>query len=53
VNSYAARAGEVRLFEVTPDKQVVWTWTSADKPGVHHMHVIATNGEALTGVPLR
>ncbi len=47
VNSYAAKAGQVRLFEVTPDKKVVWTWTSKDGPGVHHMHVIATNGEAL------
>ena len=53
VNSYAAKPGEVRLFEVTPDKKVIWSWTSKDKSGVHHMHVIATNGEALTGTPLR
>lgn len=53
INSYAAKAGEVRLFEVTRDKQVVWTWTSADGDGVHHAHVIATDGVVLPGSALR
>ncbi len=53
INSYAAKPGEVRLFEVTPDKKIVWTWTSADKSGVHHAHIIATNGEALPEPALR
>ena len=53
VNSYAARPGEVRLFEVTPDKQVVWTYASADGPGIHDMQVIATDGVPLSGAILR
>src|ERR1043165_297639 len=52
INSYAARPGEVRLFEVTRDKQVVWRWTSNDGEGVHHVCVFATNGQALAA-PLR
>ena len=53
INSYAAKAGEVRLFEVTRDKQVVWRWTSSDGEGVHHVCVFATNGHPLGGDPLR
>lgn len=53
INSYAAKAGETRLFEITRDKRVVWQWTSQDGAGVHHAHVFATNGEPLAGVALR
>lgn len=53
INSYAARPGETRLFEVTRDKQIVWRWTSSDGDGVHHVCVFATNGTTLSGTPLR
>lgn len=53
INNYAAKAGEVRLFEVTRDKQVVWRWTSKDREGVHHLCVFATNGRPLSGDALR
>ena len=53
INSYAAKAGETRLFEVTRDKQVVWQWTSSDGAGVHHAHVFATNGQPLPQPALR
>jgi len=53
INSYAAKPGETRLFEVTRDKQVVWQWTSSDGEGVHHACVFATNGKPLAGTPLR
>jgi len=49
----ASAAGRVKLLEVTPEKKVVWTWTS-DKPhGVHTVHVFETNGQALEGTPLK
>ncbi|HYG78162.1 MAG TPA: hypothetical protein VEK08_24365 [Planctomycetota bacterium] len=53
VNSYAAGPNQVRLFEVTPDKKIVWSFKSADKPGIHHFHVIDTNGTPLEGTALR
>lgn len=53
INSYAAKPGETRLFEVTKDKQIVWQWTSSDGEGVHHAHVFTTSGTALTGDALR
>jgi hypothetical protein len=53
INSYAAKPGETRLFEVTKDKQVVWQWTSSDGEGVHHTCVFATNGKPLPHPALR
>jgi hypothetical protein len=53
INSYAAKAGEVRLFEVTRYKQVVWRWSSSDGEGVHHACVFATNGQPIGGTLLR
>lgn len=49
----AAGAGKVKLFEVTPEKKVVWTWTSDKAAGVHTVHVFETNGKALEGAPLK
>ena len=53
VNSYAAGANQVKLFEVTPEKKIVWSFKSAEGAGIHHFHVIDTNGVPLEGVPLR
>jgi len=53
INSYAAKPNEIRLFEVTPEKKVVWSYKSSDGPGIHFFHVFDTNGVALEGTPLR
>jgi hypothetical protein len=42
----------VKLFEITREKKVVWTWSS-DRPGVHHVQILDTNGKPLEGTPLR
>jgi len=52
IASYGQGGKGVKLFEVTREKKVVWTWTS-DKPGVHQVHVVETNGKPLEGAPLR
>ena len=53
INSYAAKTGEARLFEITRDKQIVWRWTGSEGAGVHHAHVFATDGQRLPEPPLR
>jgi len=52
IASYGMGGKGVKLFEVTRDKKVVWTWSS-DRPGVHHVQILETNGKPLEGVPLR
>jgi hypothetical protein len=52
IASYGMGAKGVKLFEVTREKKVVWTWTS-DRPGVHHVQILETNGKPLDGTPLR
>ncbi len=53
VNSYAAGANQPKIFEVTPDKKIVWTYAPPEGGGIHHMQIIDTNGVALTGPALR
>ena len=53
VNSYAAGANQPKIFEVTPDKTIVWTYAPPEGGGIHHMHIIDTNGVPLDGTPLR
>jgi len=52
IASYGMGAKGVKLFEITRDKKVVWTWTS-DRPGVHHVQILETNGKPVEGTPLR
>jgi len=51
--SYHVGAGRTKLIEVTPEKQVVWTYTDERKDGIHEFQILATNGEPLSGAPLR
>jgi hypothetical protein len=51
--SYASKAKELRLIEVTREKKVVWTLTDDRKAGIHHFHILDTNGKKLEGTPLR
>jgi len=52
IASYDQSGKGVKLFEVTREKKVVWTWTS-DKPGVHQVQVVETNGKPVDGAPQR
>jgi len=53
MTSYHAKANQVKLVEVTPDKKVVWTFNDGSPHGIHHFQILDTNGEKLTGRPLR
>jgi hypothetical protein len=50
VASYAAQDG-IKLFEVTRQKQIVWSYAGKDR--VHHFQILTTNGEPLPGRPLK
>ena len=56
ITSYAAgRANRKapKLFEVTPEKKVVWTYSDGKPYGVHHFQILTTNGTAIEGLPLK
>jgi RNA polymerase sigma factor (sigma-70 family) len=53
ITSHRARANEVKMLEVAPDKTIVWTYTDARKSGIHHFHILETNGKVLEGKPFR
>ena len=53
ITSYRHGANQVKLVEVTRDKKVVWTHTDDRKSGIHHVHVLDTNGKPLAGPALR
>jgi hypothetical protein len=46
VSSYHAKGDQVKLFEVTRDKKVVWRY-SGMKAGFHHFQILTTNGKPL------
>ena len=37
-----------KLFEVTPEKEVVWSYSDGKKVGVHHFQILDTDGKKLT-----
>ena len=53
ITAYHAKAGQTKLFEVTPDKKIVWTYTDQRAAGIHHFQILDTNGKAIEGNPLR
>lgn len=53
VTSHHATTNQVKLFEVTPRKELVWTYSDNRKSGIHHFQILDTNGNALEGRPLR
>ena len=53
ITAYHTGPGKVRLFEVTRDKQIVWTHVSDRKSGIHHFQILDTNGKPVEGRPLR
>jgi hypothetical protein len=46
ISSYHAKRGEVKLFEVTRDKKVVWRYDGMNS-GFHHFQILTTNGKPL------
>ena len=44
---------KIKLLEVTRDKKIVWTHTSAVKAGIHHFQILDTNGKPLDNASMR
>ena len=41
----------IKIFEVTRDKKIVWTYTGKHK--AHEIQVLTTNGQPVEGKPLK
>ena len=46
IASYHAKGDQVKLFEVTREKEVVWRY-SGMKNGFHHFQILTTNGKPI------
>jgi len=46
ISSYHAKGDSVKLFEVTRDKKVVWTYNGMNA-GFHHFQILTTNGKPV------
>lgn len=51
IASYHAKGDKIKLFEVTPDKKLVWQY--AGKHSAHEFQILTTNGKPLDGKPLK
>lgn len=53
IASYHApeQEGVIKIFELTPDKKIVWTYTGPHR--AHELQVLTTNGQPVQGTPLR
>jgi hypothetical protein len=47
IASYASQ-GPIKVFEVTPDKKIVWTYTGPHR--AHEIQILTTNGQPITEV---
>lgn len=50
ITAYHAKVG-VKLMEVTPAKELVWTYEGPNR--VHHFQILSTNGKPLAGQPMK
>jgi hypothetical protein len=50
IASYASQ-GPVKVFEVTPEKQIVWKYTGPHR--AHEIHILTTNGKPIEGKPMK
>jgi hypothetical protein len=50
IASYASQK-EIKVFEVTPDKKIVWTYTGPHR--AHEIQILTTNGKPIEGKPLK
>ena len=46
------KAGEARIFELTPEREIVWEYVN-DAIRAHNVHIVTTNGEPVEGKPMR
>ena len=53
ITSHHAGKNDVKLTEVTRDKQIVWTHRDQAMPGIHHFQILDTNGVEVKDRPLR
>ncbi|QEG01296.1 hypothetical protein Mal15_53720 [Stieleria maiorica] len=56
ITSYAAGRADPqapKMFEITPDKKIVWQYADGQKIGIHHFQILTTNGEELSGPILK
>ena len=53
ITAYHAKPGQIKLFEVTRDKKIVWTYTDQRNAGIHHFQILDTNGKPIEGRALR
>ncbi len=53
ITSYGIGIDQTKMFEVTPEKKVVWIYTDAGKNGIHHFQILDTNGKQVEGPPMR
>ena len=51
--SYQGKENEVKLFEVTPAKQVLWTYSDSNRFGIHTFQILNSDGGALDGPTLK
>jgi hypothetical protein len=49
ITSYGIGVKRTKLIEVTPDKQMVWSYTDNTPHGIHHFQILDTNGQPLAG----
>jgi hypothetical protein len=50
IASYGAKEGTIKLFEISRDKKIVWTYSGYN---VHDFQILTTNGLPLKGQPLK
>lgn len=50
IASYGSR-GAIKIFEVTPDKRMVWKYTGPHR--AHEIQILTTNGEVVPGKPFK
>lgn len=53
ITSHHAKANQIKLLEITPEKKVVWTYTDKRASGIHHFQILDTNGVPIKGPPLK
>lgn len=53
ITSYGAGDQRIKLLEVTPKKEVVWTYEEAKAGGIHEFQIIDTDGKPLPWPPLK
>lgn len=45
LTSYRTTANQTKLFELTREKKVVWTYTDDRKVGIHHFQILGADGK--------